>query len=592
MPSRSRISTIGRYCCSNHDRATSSRDRRRPCAWLWRKPRALDELGEQRVAPLVAELATRARAAGGSGTRSRNTRSWRLSGSSRARRSGAAPTAVRTSRTWASIVGSPNARATETRWWPSSTKWRVADAIDVDRRQHDAAAARGGDALPAIAHALARAERAVELLRAAADRAHDGVERDLLDAEVVLRAPAERVHDLLEGQHVRHVVGLGAQPGGDPGEGAPAPLAIEVHGRAGARRIHGEVGPRSAAGHPRRTEAGHHADRPGRATRPARSDRAARRRPRRVRSRAVTAHGLYVAGSGPATGKSAIALGLQRLLARRIGRLGVFRPVVDARGARPARRPPARRAAPRISPTRRRWASPTTTSAPIPSARWRRSSRASARSPPAATASWWSARTSPTSARRASWPSTPGSPSTSACPCSAWSRATRRSAEEVEAAVGVALAAMRAADCTVVAVVANRVAPADARARSRRGSPAGPSRSTSCPEVDLLMAPTVAEAVQACEGEVIAGDPELLGREAIGFVVAAMTLPNLLERLSDGVVVITPGDRADVLLGVLLATASGTLPAVSGVILTGGLRPAPPVLELDERPAARSRPWR
>src|SRR3954468_6781109 len=42
----------------------------------------------------------------------------------------------------------------------------------------------------------------------------------------------------------------------------------------------------------------------------------------------MDANGLFVAGSGPATGKSAIALGLHDLLARRAGRLGVYRPVV------------------------------------------------------------------------------------------------------------------------------------------------------------------------------------------------------------------------------------------------------------------------
>jgi phosphate acetyltransferase len=41
--------------------------------------------------------------------------------------------------------------------------------------------------------------------------------------------------------------------------------------------------------------------------------------------------GVYVAGTEPATGKSAIALGVQQLLARRVQRLGVFRPVVADR---------------------------------------------------------------------------------------------------------------------------------------------------------------------------------------------------------------------------------------------------------------------
>ena len=53
-----------------------------------------------------------------------------------------------------------------------------------------------------------------------------------------------------------------------------------------------------------------------------------------------------------------------------------------------------------------------------------------------------------------------------------------------------------------------------------------------------------------------------------------MTLPNLMERIEDGAVLITPGDRADVLLASLFAHASKELPSPAGIVLTGGLRPA------------------
>jgi len=154
-----------------------------------------------------------------------------------------------------------------------------------------------------------------------------------------------------------------------------------------------------------------------------------------------------------------------------------------------------------------------------------------------------------------------------------------RTPQEVRSAVAVALSSMRAAGCTVVGVVANRVAPAEAAAVAADLA-GGPVPAYVVPEVELLMAPTVAEVVAACDGELIAGDPSLLDREALAVVIAAMTLPNLLDRLSDGAVVLTPGDRDDVLLGMVMASASGTLPAVSGVILTGGMRPARQVVEL------------
>jgi phosphate acetyltransferase len=157
-----------------------------------------------------------------------------------------------------------------------------------------------------------------------------------------------------------------------------------------------------------------------------------------------------------------------------------------------------------------------------------------------------------------------------------------RPADQVEAAVDVAVASVRAAGCEVVAAVANRVAPRELgavqeRFRARDGIP-----TYALPDIGLLTAPTLGDVAEACDGEVIAGDGALLGREALGVIVAAMTLPNLLDRLLDDVVVITPGDRADVLLGVLSAHASGALPAPAGIVLTGGLRPPLSVLRLIE----------
>jgi phosphate acetyltransferase len=46
-----------------------------------------------------------------------------------------------------------------------------------------------------------------------------------------------------------------------------------------------------------------------------------------------------------------------------------------------------------------------------------------------------------------------------------------------------------------------------------------------------------------------------------------------MERITDGSVLITPGDRADVLLAAMFAHASTQLPSPAGVVLTGGLRP-------------------
>ena len=58
----------------------------------------------------------------------------------------------------------------------------------------------------------------------------------------------------------------------------------------------------------------------------------------------------------------------------------------------------------------------------------------------------------------------------------------------------------------------------------------------------------------------VRGDPELLGKESMGFVVAAMSLPNVLTRLREGYTVIAPGDRYDVLPALIAGASVGDLP--------------------------------
>jgi phosphate acetyltransferase len=55
---------------------------------------------------------------------------------------------------------------------------------------------------------------------------------------------------------------------------------------------------------------------------------------------------------------------------------------------------------------------------------------------------------------------------------------------------------------------------------------------------------------------------------------------HLLERLAEGAVVITPGDRADTLLALLAAHAADGFPKLSGIILNGGFRSSEPIARL------------
>jgi phosphate acetyltransferase len=287
--------------------------------------------------------------------------------------------------------------------------------------------------------------------------------------------------------------------------------------------------------------------------------------------------GVYVAGSEPATGKSAVALGLQQLLARRLGRVGVFRPVVD--GPDDPLLELLRASGSDFLPGE---ASRGVGYEDVRAGESRALEEIVARYHALAAAcdgvlavgtDWAGVGTTDELALNARIALNLGLPVV--CVVSGHERAP----EHVRAAVAGALEAMRGAGCEVLAVVANRVRESDAAALADRLRAESDVPAYVLPELPLLMAPTVGQVAQAVGGEVIGGDPELLGREAVELLVGAMTLPNLLERLSDGALVITPGDRLDVLLGAQFAHASPALPAVSGIVLTGGLRPPAALLD-------------
>ncbi|WP_074409947.1 MULTISPECIES: phosphate acetyltransferase [Aquimarina] len=101
------------------------------------------------------------------------------------------------------------------------------------------------------------------------------------------------------------------------------------------------------------------------------------------------------------------------------------------------------------------------------------------------------------------------------------------------------------------------------------------------PKINSLINPTIKEIVNELEGNVLFGK-EYLNNQAGSFGVGAMQLRNYLTHLKDNSLVITPGDRADIILGVLQANISDNYPKISGIILTGGIIPEPPILKLIE----------
>ncbi|MFH8488712.1 phosphate acetyltransferase [Streptomyces longisporoflavus] len=156
-----------------------------------------------------------------------------------------------------------------------------------------------------------------------------------------------------------------------------------------------------------------------------------------------------------------------------------------------------------------------------------------------------------------------------------------QTAESVRAETRNAYRAYESLGCDVLAMVTNRVAPADRDeiADSLAGLPVP---SYVLPDEPALAAPTVAQITHALGGRVVLGDDAGLARDALDFVFGGAMLPNFLNALTPGCLVVTPGDRADLVVGSLAAHSAGT-PPIAGVLLTLNEQPGEEILKLADR---------
>ena len=161
-----------------------------------------------------------------------------------------------------------------------------------------------------------------------------------------------------------------------------------------------------------------------------------------------------------------------------------------------------------------------------------------------------------------------------ACPMVLALRANGRTPQEVRGMAEHALAEISAAHATTVAVIVNRVEPGYSTATRVAMDGLGPGVWL-VPEDPVLSAPTMAELADALGGTLYSGDEDLLDREALHMMVGGMTVEHVLERLEEGMVVIAPADRSDVMLALVNANMAQGFPRLAGLILNGGLKPHP-----------------
>jgi phosphate acetyltransferase len=94
-----------------------------------------------------------------------------------------------------------------------------------------------------------------------------------------------------------------------------------------------------------------------------------------------------------------------------------------------------------------------------------------------------------------------------------------------------------------------------------------------------LQSPTMREITTALQAKVLFGE-DLMASQVDNFVTGAMMLPNFLNHIKENVLIVTPGDRGDIIIGALTANQSTSYAKVAGIVLTAGSLPDEPVIRL------------
>jgi phosphate acetyltransferase len=150
-------------------------------------------------------------------------------------------------------------------------------------------------------------------------------------------------------------------------------------------------------------------------------------------------------------------------------------------------------------------------------------------------------------------------------------KGTGRKPDQLTAFVQALIQSLKERKCSIIAAIINRVIP-DHAAQVKKALKEALQDVIPVyviPEHPVLGKPTIGEIATALNAQWISRDDEGMDREVLHYKVAAMELPNFLDHIEDDSLIITPGDRSDIILGSILSDASEIYPRISGLLLTG-----------------------
>ena len=168
------------------------------------------------------------------------------------------------------------------------------------------------------------------------------------------------------------------------------------------------------------------------------------------------------------------------------------------------------------------------------------------------------------------------------CPILILGNAERRSIQEAIAPVKMSLESYLARECQVIGIVLNK---ANSELLSQLSIALENQFGNNnyllsvIPYEAKLSSPRVGEIARQINAKVLYGQNRLENL-VIDYVIAAMRLENAITRLKEDSLVITPGDRSELIVGLLQAHQSVNYPHLSGILLSGDLQPEAPIRKL------------
>lgn len=160
-----------------------------------------------------------------------------------------------------------------------------------------------------------------------------------------------------------------------------------------------------------------------------------------------------------------------------------------------------------------------------------------------------------------------------------------RSVAEIEENIRMAEKLYEQYQCPLLAVFVNRIAPdllQTAESEIRAHHEGRPYRLDFLPEMHGFSMPTMEEIVEELDARHFSGPRAGLQRDVHAIKVAAMSPANYIDFLEEDDLVVTPGDRPDIIFATLGAIASRNYPTPAGLLLSGNLEPSPSMVRLLE----------